>query len=176
MATHFRNINTIARPEQLLVAGYLRSINHSSLDVPPLIYNLCILFRLRSAQYLWTIDPSTLQQMKNCENLRKFLSPTFNIEGISWGFMLYPNGQSMTNVGSVDLFIRLMNMPPEWLYIACSIKLYCPEMMTANVLRIGSSFSRRQAIGWARNRMTVSEIQQLDSLSFSVEIKILAIV
>ena len=169
MAENFANIDKIANKEKSLTTGYLRSINHSRFDIPPLIYNLCIWYRLRSAQYLWTIDPSTLQQMKNSANQQLFSSPTFPIEGISWRLDAYSNGYCAGNEGSFDLFIRLVHMPSTWDRIGCCIKLHCLETLVSRVMHTGL-ITHGYAAGWPRNWMLFSEIQSLDSLSFSIEI------
>ena len=183
MAENFANIDKIANKEKSLTTGYLRSINHSRFHIPPLIYKLCIWYRLRSAQYLWTIDPSTLLQMKNAAIEQQFSSPTFNIEGISWRLDAYPNGYDVhssspmlymsnlipSNEGSFDLFFRLVHMPSTWDRIGCCIKVQCLETMFSKVTHTGL-VTHGYSAGCPMNWMLFSEIQSLDSLSFSIEI------
>ena len=169
-----QSATTIGIAEELLMNGYLRSINHSSFDIPPLIYKLCVLYRLGSAQYLWTVDPSTLQQMKNCANETMFFSPIFEIEGLLWKIKICPNGDSEENDGSFDVFLESESMPSSWKHIECCISTECFETMAKNIMF--TSFTTKEVFGWAKDAMLHSEIQTLDSLSISIGVAIHRIV
>ena len=160
---------SIAITEKLLTREFLRPLNRTSCDIAPLIHNLCVLYRLGSAQHLWTVDASTLQQMKNCDVGQAFESPIFEIEGLSWQFEAYPNAEDEQGAGGFDLFIKLVHIPSSWKNIVCCIKIQCLETMTE--YSNACVFSKGEAFAWPVNSMLFSEIESLDSLSFSIEIE-----
>ena len=51
MATNFQTVDTLGSTDKLLISCYLKSINHSQFDVPPLVYNLCVLYWMQSDHY-----------------------------------------------------------------------------------------------------------------------------
>ena len=169
MATDFWKSHTIGVTEEILINGFLRSINSAPMDIPPLVYTLCVSYRLGSAQHLWSVDPSTLQQMKDCESEREFLSPIFDIEGLLWQFKACPNGTD-DNEGSFDLFIKSVHMPSSWQCIECCIIIQCLETLSGSVMYY--AFPKGEAYGWPDNAMEHSEIESLESLSFSIEIQV----
>ena len=175
MADLSHNLDTVVVAEQLLISGFLRSINHSkSLDIPPLIYANCVTYRLGSAQYLWTVDKSILHQMKMCRTSEGFTSPIFEIEGLLWQLEAYPTGRYDSSEGDFELIIKPIRMPLSWRYINCAIRMQCLETMTTYVRC--DSFDIGQGLGWMYNVMKHSEIQSLDHLSFGIEIIINQIV
>ena len=167
MAAELRVADIIELKDELLISGFLRTINGSSFDIASLIYNLCILYRLGSAQHLWTVDPSTLQQMKNCEIGQSVESPTFEIESLSWQFVAYPNGdyEESLGQGNFDLFAKLVYIPSSWKHV---------ETMSEYV--IYTELTKGQLYGWPGNLMLFSEIEPLSFISFSIAITIQRII
>ena len=166
----FCNVNTIGTTDELLIDGYLRTTNRSSFVIPPLVHKLCVAFRQGSAQHLWTVDPMTLLQMKNCANGQRFVSPTFDIEHLSWQFEVYPNGGRRNRAGSFDIIPVLVHMPSSWGKIECFIVIRCLEtmssFMTYTKIECGEKFT------WEPRAMLHSEIESSDSLSLSIEVHI----
>ena len=169
---------TVAHPievrDELLISGFLRALNRSSFDIAPLIYNLCILYRLGSAQHLWTIDQATLQQMKHCAIGQHIESPTFEIEGLIWQFVIYPKGYNGKNRGSCDLFIKLVHIPSDWKHIEFCSRIQCLETLTEYVMY--KELAKGEMWGWPKNSMLFSEIGPLNFLSFSINFTIQRIV
>ena len=174
MADELKVADQIELGNELLISGFLRNINRSSFDIAPLIYNLCILYRLGSAQHLWTVDQSTLQQMKNCQDGERVKSPTFEIEGMQWQLVICPNGYSEENEGSCDLFIKSVYMPSSWKHVEVTYRFQCLETMAEYVMY--AELRKGQMCGWSRNSMLFSEIEPLNFLSFSINLTIQRIV
>ena len=51
MATDFEKVSSIENADGLLISSYLTSINHSQFDVPPIVYNLCVLYWMQSDHF-----------------------------------------------------------------------------------------------------------------------------
>lgn len=133
MADELEVAHPIGVRDELLVSGFLRALNGSPIHLAPLI-NLCILYRLGSAQHLWTIDQSTLQQMKHCAVGQRVESPTFEIEGLLWQFVIYPNGYNHNNRGCCNSFIKLVHIPSDWKHIEFCSRMQCLETLTEYVM------------------------------------------
>ena len=156
MATDVWKSHTIGITQELLINGFLRSINCTPMDIPPLVYTLCVSYRLGSAQHLWSVDPSTLEQMKNSESGREFLSPTFEIESLLWQFKACPNGTG----GSFDVFIKSVHMPSSWQCIECCVIIQCLQTLSGSIMYY--AFPKGETYGWRDDVMKHSEIQSLD--------------
>ena len=115
---------------KLLIDGYLRTINRSSFVIPPLVYKLCVAFRQGSAQHLWTVNPVTLRQTKNCANGQRVLSPTFEIEYLTWRFEVFPNGDGTESEGEFEIRPILYDLPLTWGEIECFIVIRCLETIS----------------------------------------------
>ena len=177
MADELKVAHQIELENEFLISGFLRALNRScqsSFDIAPLIYNLCVLYRLGSAQHLWTVDQSTLQQMKSCQNGERVKSPTFEIEGMQWQLVICPNGYSEKNEGSCDLFIKSVYMPSSWKHVEVTYRFQCLETMAEYVMH--RELRKGQMCGWSRNSMLFSEIESLNFLSFSINLTIQRIV
>ena len=48
MSVDFQLVDAIGDSDKLMISRYLQSLNKSSFDVPPLVYNLCVLYWMQS--------------------------------------------------------------------------------------------------------------------------------
>ena len=116
-----------------------------------------------SGSYTWNVDQLTLRQMKDSKNDRKFLSPTFDIAGLTWRVEAYPNGYTKKKEGSFDVFVTSIHMPSDWDYIECCIKFECHESLSG-YSRYGS-YKKSDSYGWPKNTTRVDI--SLDFIFFS---------
>ena len=119
-------------------------------------------------EYTWNVDQATLQQMKICKNEDEFLSPTFDIAGLSWRAKSYPDGWKRGNDGSFDVFVQLLYTPAHWDHIECCVSIQCIETMSSYTFY--QQCKKETSSGIAKNVMLFSEIEPLDSLSFIIKI------
>ena len=127
-----------------------------------------------SGEYTWNVDKTTLQQMKQSSNKQRFMSPTFEIAGLSWRIEAYPNGRKTEFEGCFSVFLKSVHMPVEWDYIECCYRMQCIELMTGYTKY--REFRKAKGSGWSKDAMLLSEIQTLNSLTFTIEISIHRIV
>ena len=170
----FYNLNTICTSDKLLIDGYLRTVNRSSFAIPRLVYKLCVVFRQSSAQHLWTVNPVTLHQMKNCMAGQRFVSPTFEIEYLSWHFDVFPKGSGTDRIGSFDILPVLSYIPSSWDSIECFIVIRCLETISTCFSWHGEVKKGAQ-YRWRKRAMIFSELDALESLSFSFEVHVQSI-
>jgi len=166
----------------LLVSGFIRDAQQRlnqklSWDIFCLVarYYNHYAFGLDSGEYTWTIDGATLLAMKQCANMAKFNSPTFQIAGLSWRIEVRPNGNKPSNVGSFKVFVRSVSMPDHWQLLECCAQISCPE--TKSGWTVYRQYDKAHSIWGVPDRwMLFSDIQTLDCLAFTVNLYVHRIV
>ena len=126
-----------------------------------------------SGKYTWNVDQETLALMKGAQSGDEFLSPTFNIAGLTWKFEAYPNGSSDDRAGTFNLYLKLVTMPESWKYILCFRRVQCEQ--SKGSYPFYTTYKKGLSKGWSKT-MLFSEIHSLNKLSFTVEIMISRIV
>ena len=123
-----------------------------------------------AGNYTWMINDQLLQKMKNAKNKDQFVSDTFRIAELNWRAITYPNGKSDNDQGSFEVSIESLSLPKQWESINVRLSCRCNESQTsytntAKYTQITSLFT------WGENRMILAEIEDLNQLSISINIK-----
>ena len=129
---------------------------------------------MNAGQLTWTINGTTLNQMKSASPSQMFISPTFDVAKFGWKLVAFPNGKTVDNKGSIGVLVVLVSIPPQFNYIEPCIRIQCNE--TKSSFTMYRRYRRMKGFGWTRNTMLFSEIKSLDSLSFTVTISVHKIV
>eukprot|EP01084_Bolivina_argentea_P036087 66793_1 len=81
-----------------------------------------------SGEYVWQINGKQLLEMKQAKNKDEFVSDTFEMASMNWCIQVWPNGCSDNNVGSFDVFLKLLSSPPQnGTKIIVFRRIYCKE-------------------------------------------------
>eukprot|EP01084_Bolivina_argentea_P139280 245030_1 len=64
-------------------------------------------------EYIWKIKGSKLSEMKKAKNKDEFVSDIFEMGCMNWCIEVCPNGESDDNIGSFDVYVKLLSSPPQ---------------------------------------------------------------
>ena len=116
---------------------------------------------MNAGQLTWTINRTTLNQMKSASPSQMFISPTFDVANFGWKVVAYPDGKTVDNRGSFDVLVVMVSIPPQFNYIEPCIRIQCNE--TKSSFTMYRRYRRKKGFGWTTNTMLFSEIKSLVS-------------
>ena len=126
--------------------------------------------------FMWKItDPSMVKKMKNAQNERSWLSPMFSACGLRWRLKTYPNGHDIEGKGFCGLYLYLLSLPHKISTVVVSSKLSLNE--TNTIYHGNQCFNPGISMnwGWTRYQLRTSEMQNLNTFTFTVSIEILGV-
>ena len=94
-------------------------------------------------KFTWTIknhnDENVLNDMLNAKNGEKFISKQdFKTGDITWGLWARPNGKNKDDIGSFDLWLKLISLPPSYTSITITQTLRSIETYSTAVRTLTS--------------------------------------
>ena len=124
--------------------------------------------------FSWNIDdPTLLKQIKSSANGEKFVSATFEAQGFKWRCTLYPNGWNDSNEGQVQFSLSLAYLPPKVKEIKI---LRAFKLKECNISKTSdSSYTDLSGFAWPNNTLKLSNIQDLNQLTFTVRISLMIV-
>eukprot|EP00483_Globobulimina_turgida_P009499 UN09518 len=128
---------------------------------------------LNRGLYKWVIDDTSFNKMLLAENSETFHSDKFKIGKLSWQVNAYPNGNSKNSIGSFNVYVKLLSLPPIWDHVVISRTIIC-EQTRAKVTNITTSYEGTSA-GWPDRSLLLNEVKSFKRLTFIIEIIILRI-
>lgn len=113
---------------------------------------------LNRGVYKWHIDNKTFNQMLLAENSETFHSIQFKIGKLDWQINAYPNGNSKNSIGSFNVYVKLLALPPIWEHVVIARTIIC-EQTKAKVTNITTSYEGTSA-GWPDRSLLLEEVNQ----------------
>eukprot|EP01084_Bolivina_argentea_P295945 509624_1 len=115
--------------------------------------------------------------MKQAKNKDQFLSDTFEIGLMNWCIYVYPNGNRDNNIGSFNVYLKLLSSPPQkGTKIIIFQRIYCEEYHSSDSEI--TSYEKDERNGWGDHTLPLNEIKnsKLNTLTFIINIQILRII
>eukprot|EP01083_Nonionella_stella_P022816 63076_1 len=143
---------------------------------------ICSLIKKYYPLHTWTwdiTDQNLLSRLVVGNNMDKYESNLFEIDGLRWYLKLYPNGYNRKTHGYVQLFVTLACLPLHVKNVLAIIRLSCHQTLTSYTFFADIS-KKHKTWGWHRN-FSVHELHSLfllnqcNRLTFECEIKVLNI-
>ena len=125
---------------------------------------------LRSGQFVWNIDSSTLQAMKAAPFGHKFISPSFEIARVFWRIESFPNGYTTDRSDTFELFLTLVSMPLSWKRIECCIRRQC--LQTKGSSTCYNEYTKNTSHRSIAKAILFPEVLPLNTVSFVIEIMV----
>eukprot|EP01084_Bolivina_argentea_P295947 509630_1 len=115
--------------------------------------------------------------MKQAKNKDEFVSDTFEMASMNWCIQVYPNGNRDNNIGSFNVYLKLLSSPPQkGTKIIIFRRIYCKEYHSSYSAII--SYKKDRSNGWPYYTLSLTEIKnsKLNTLTFIINIQILRII
>ena len=173
--------------DECAVYGYMRELSkqHSTnTNVDPVdIYNIIYQYfhsPLNGYSFEWVIDSeSVLQKIKSARGpiRRKITCPnTFQIGPWKWTLVLFANGFRPSRAGSLDVGLELISCDSDWNHCQLVVLKTLRSPQTGSGITEIYEFPRAGfADYWPTNTLQMSDIQELESLIFTVDLLIVQI-
>ena len=143
--------------------------NDSSNEVPFMTDS-----KTKWTNFTYNIPPIELQKFKACKVGTKYKSARFKSEhGMKWYLLIHPNGWNKKREGYCMVELYLESLPKEFGAVFVYYVLRCDQTHAAD-----QNFARYdKAYAWGRYQVvqSLSELSQLQSMSFSIKFRILRI-
>eukprot|EP01083_Nonionella_stella_P057459 150831_1 len=123
------------------------------------------------SSHIWKIEGNELDDVKNALNGVKFESNLFELCGLLWVIQVYPNGDTMDDMGNGDTLIQLASLSPQLTKLCIYYKVSLLELGVSKNSTIGLTHSRMKC--WTENMWKLADIMGLESVTFELEIGIL---
>eukprot|EP01084_Bolivina_argentea_P031279 57888_1 len=125
--------------------------------------------------YKWQItDQSTVQQMKNAQNKKNWVSAIFSACGFRWRLGLYPNGDSQKTKGNVNFYVTLVFLPPKVRSIVV-VRTYGLLELEDTTNATSTYDEKGMSYGWHTDHLQTVKLQNLNTLSFVAKIEVEAV-
>eukprot|EP01083_Nonionella_stella_P027576 75979_1 len=130
--------------------------------------------------HLWNIcEPVMIKKILTAKPGHKFMSDTFKLCDLLCKLVIFPNGKSSTQKGSLIVFLCILTIPKPWHDITLNWSLKCTETMCqVNGISIFSSTTKNRNVRWSNRMLLLHELKQISKLkkiSFEVTINTLII-
>eukprot|EP01084_Bolivina_argentea_P072630 131877_1 len=76
-------------------------------------------------------DNKLVNKILNAENGEEFQSDVFTIGDLNWKIKIYPNGYNQSNVGSVDVYVKLITLPSSWKNVTIMQSIQSPQTQSS---------------------------------------------
>ena len=173
--------HTVNDTSYIITSGYLRQcdsllkgkmIPSSLINIFYAFYNICQFKGNNIGAFTWFItDKQLVKKILTASNQQIFESEKFIMGGLKWMIDLYPNGDKVSNKGSIKIYLRLISMPSEFEKILVSWNVRCDKTLSSCTW-ITEFNAVTDNDGWTDKRSLLKEWQNFDDLSISVMIKI----
>eukprot|EP00483_Globobulimina_turgida_P006158 UN06168 len=122
-----------------------------------------------SNTYEWKVED--IKALKEAKNVQEFKSPFFELHGFRWCLRVFPNGSTKAKKENVNCFLWLRSLPPKYSKVAVNITMRLQEV------DVTASFPHQytdKAVtrGWVTGTLKTADIQNLESMTFTVEITV----
>ena len=107
-----------------LVDGFLR-LNSDTVSIPSEIHGLCRIFY--DDFCFWRLRGSDLTRFKSKKFSEKMSGPTFSVQNIKFQLEAYPNGEWEGEQGYVQLYLRVVQHPPEMKALHLYLIMFCEQ-------------------------------------------------
>eukprot|EP01084_Bolivina_argentea_P203086 346899_1 len=120
----------------------------------------------------WKLSGSVLQEMQSALNGAGFSSPEFTISDISLNILVYPNGMSPVQLGSVKIFVAISSWPKQLISFDARCKLYIIEadISSEDITKFMSNSLNSSVF----EGPSTAELQIYNPLTFKLEIDVLS--
>lgn len=127
---------------------------------------------LPTGSHEWRIsDDAFISKIRRCKNAEYFVSEIFEIEGLRWSMQICPNGSSPQRRGLFNWYLHLAALPSkvEKVFVFYWISL----LETGTVYGYRTFFQCRQpGKGWGNDKLRHSQIMDLETFTFKLDIAI----
>eukprot|EP01084_Bolivina_argentea_P144936 254185_1 len=126
-------------------------------------------------KYEWTIIQTNVNKFKQLPSGSSIKSSYFISEqNIKWYLECYPNGDGTDKVGSCDLFLTLLSLPPKYKSVTVYFYLYCPQ--TNSYFEDVDVFEESEdCCVWINASEIISTLQPDNDIVFECGVRILKI-
>ena len=122
----------------------------------------------------WTINSDQLDKFRASKVGVRWFSDEFDSEkNTKWQMKVYPNGKNQSNAGSYLLYLHLKSMPKSYGKMMVYYNMRCNETSVSyQNMRI---YDGPEALGFYDRTQLLSELSNLNQISFSCNFRILRI-
>lgn len=167
-----------------IVFGYIKSIQKSfksSYIVPNAVSWLCLIyiddyFMLNQGTFRWIFENEALNNFVTTPCAQSIESKVFDVGKLPWKVIIFPNGENLATINSVNVYLTLVSLPSIWNSILARCTIKCIETNISHTFL--SNYVSRASLGWQPGTQLLSEIstnQNLSQLTFEIKIHILTI-
>eukprot|EP01084_Bolivina_argentea_P052934 97185_1 len=184
--TDIQNINTFTFRAVIKIIDVFdtdgNNITNQFIDIKDFIDEKCdnipemplVKFVGNMPNYIWRIDnKNLLYKMKNALNGEQFESEIFRMGRLKWMIKVFSNGEAEADVGNGDMLIYLVSLSPKLKGICVFYKISLLELGVMKNSTVGLTHSRMK--WWTENMWKLQDIQNLESLTFELNVNILDI-
>ena len=127
--------------------------------------------------HTWSItDPMMLRKIVNAKNGQQYKSGHFKMANLDWRIEIKPNGMSRANIGSFDVFLKLLHRPSQWQEIIIAFTIQSPQTKSS-YMDLTTYKEGEMSPGWSDFSLSLKEVKQrhLKKLILKVTIKIIRV-
>lgn len=115
-----------------------------------------------TGNFTWNItDKKLIQNILNASNKQLFESEPFTMANLRWIIQLHPNGDDQNAKGSVNVFVKLLSMPPGLSSITFARIISCKQTFASSMFIKKLTKSENQT-GWPDRFVLLSEWSALN--------------
>ena len=131
---------------------------------------LVTIFDAVSGQFEWEIFPNV--SMKLAAHGEEWKSSVFNMFGMKWFLIFYPNGQTKDSEGWTDLCLSISSLPNETSIVSLRYKVYIKEL---DIRYIASASFYKGVLfkQWGKDRLSTDRFREFNIFTIQLTMELI---